>query len=357
MADRQAREFNGEDDDDEGLRLAIAMSLGEEPAKKTPDKQHVVIDLTENEIDLTQDDIETASEASSPGLSGVSAQATKKSKHDVHKTKAVDEKMEPKTNDEKPSAGSASVSEPAPVSSFALLGLDRAKMEEERLARLRKRKAAEEGPSGKSDSKRIKTNDENRPPVPAGKQGVPKSVRQQLPQVEVPLGSRAKRDAMVMPSRPATLSAPTEATPFGARNRTNPLQQSQTTMKNAHSNLPFPKGVVKKTWVKGQRRLGDDIRLQEVLQLDKLKLALISSFQWDQNWMWDMFDIENMKTQIVLVAMGGDEAEVRSDMIAFSAICLYGVVSPGRSSMYLHLLAWKLGVFSFARSPNHLRCF
>ncbi|OIW33323.1 hypothetical protein CONLIGDRAFT_169827 [Coniochaeta ligniaria NRRL 30616] len=317
MADRWAHEFNGEDDEDEALRLAIAMSLGKEPAKKeTPKKQPVMVDLTQNEIDLTQDDIETASEASSPGLPSVQAQAAEKVKPVVQKTEAIGQKNEPSMGGEQSSAGPASVSEPAPVSSLSALGLDRAKMEEERLARIRKRKAAAEGHSGETDSKRIRTNDENRPLATAGTQNLQKSVQQQSRQVGVQFGSQAEKNAKVLPSRLASSSAQMAANPIAVRTPTNSSQQPNTTLKKEHSSLPFPKGVVKKTWVKGQPRLGDDIRLEEVLQKDELELALISSYQWDQDWMFEKFDLR--KTKLVLVAMGGDEAELSQYLLVLS---------------------------------------
>ena len=50
--------------------------------------------------------------------------------------------------------------------------------------------------------------------------------------------------------------------------------------------LHFPTGVVKKTWAKGQPRLGDDIKIEEVLQPAKLRMAVLSSFQWDVPWLF-----------------------------------------------------------------------
>ncbi|KAB5558681.1 tyrosyl-DNA phosphodiesterase-domain-containing protein [Coniochaeta sp. 2T2.1] len=299
MADRWAEEFNGDSDDDEALRMAIAMSLGEEPPAKPKKKKPITVDLTQDDgdgerVDLTrEEDIETASEASSPGLMGVDAVQPAEEKPAGASGENGDRKSEPKKEEEQSST--AATSEPAaPASSLsALLGLDRAKMEEERLARVRKRKAAEEGQSQQADSsKRVKTNDENRRPdvtvtvagAAAGKQPA------------------ARQQAMTsIPARPqqkiATLSSLAEQ-------RQAP---EATRSEQGSSNLPFPKGVVKKTWCRGQPRLGDDITIAEVLRKDECELALISSFQWDQEWMYEQFDLR--KTKLILVSQGGSDEE------------------------------------------------
>ncbi|MCJ1463339.1 hypothetical protein MMC07_001946 [Pseudocyphellaria aurata] len=46
----------------------------------------------------------------------------------------------------------------------------------------------------------------------------------------------------------------------------------------------FLDGVVKKTWAYGHER-EDDIKIEEVLQSTDLKLAVLSSFQWDIEWL------------------------------------------------------------------------
>lgn len=270
MADRWAQEFNGDDDEDQAYQRAIAESLGRDPATQdTPKKRPVMVDLTPEgakrpkkqavTIDLTEDDIETASEASSPAANSQAGDM----KPVAQKTESVAEDKETKRAQPQQSVV------PAPVSSMTQLGLDRAKMEQERLERIRKRKAAEEGPGDGSDSKRMRTDDENRLlPTAAG---------------------------------PSVLS--------GEKKAAASSQQQNFPPKKEHSNLPFPKGVVKKTWVKGQPRLGDDITIQEVLQKDILEMAVISSFQWDQDWLFKVID--QHKTRMILVSQEEDEARVR----------------------------------------------
>ncbi|KAK6952743.1 hypothetical protein Daesc_005037 [Daldinia eschscholtzii] len=71
--------------------------------------------------------------------------------------------------------------------------------------------------------------------------------------------------------------------------------------------LPYPKGTVKKTWAKGFPRK-DDIKIEEVLQKDELELAVISSFQWDEQWMLSKIDYK--KTKIVCIAFASNEAQI-----------------------------------------------
>ena len=45
--------------------------------------------------------------------------------------------------------------------------------------------------------------------------------------------------------------------------------------------LEFPDGAIKKTWVHGYARTGDDIKIEEVIQKANLELAVLSAFQID----------------------------------------------------------------------------
>ncbi|KAL9100983.1 MAG: hypothetical protein Q9163_003705 [Psora crenata] len=65
-------------------------------------------------------------------------------------------------------------------------------------------------------------------------------------------------------------------------------------------------GTVKKTWVSGHDRAGDDIKLEEVLQKDDLKLAVLSSFQWDMPWLLAKLNTE--KTHTILAVQAKDQS-------------------------------------------------
>lgn len=71
---------------------------------------------------------------------------------------------------------------------------------------------------------------------------------------------------------------------------------------------PFHKGVVKKTWAYGYEREADDIKIEEVLQKDRLKLAVLASYQWDDDWLLSKIDIS--QTKLVCIAYAQDETHV-----------------------------------------------
>lgn len=77
---------------------------------------------------------------------------------------------------------------------------------------------------------------------------------------------------------------------------------------SSRPSLQFPDGAVKRTWAYGYPRTADDIKIEEVLQKDRLELAVLSSFQWDDEWILSKIDVR--KTKLLLVAFARDEAQV-----------------------------------------------
>ncbi|KAF5248333.1 hypothetical protein FANTH_5962 [Fusarium anthophilum] len=140
--------------------------------------------------------------------------------------------------------------------SLGLLSLDRKKMEEERLQRLAKRRRSPEDERSVGE-------------VPPAKKMTPSE-----------------------PSRPVTATATAHVLP---------------------SLVPYPKGAIKRTWAKGYPRTSDDIKIEEVFQKDKLELALLSSYQWDDEWL--MSKIDPRKTKLLLLAFADSEAQ-KSEMLS-----------------------------------------
>lgn len=70
--------------------------------------------------------------------------------------------------------------------------------------------------------------------------------------------------------------------------------------------LQFPSGTIKKTWVFCQPR-HNDIKIEEVLQNSTLTTAVLSSFQWDMEW---LFSKLGSKTKTILVMGEKDIAAV-----------------------------------------------
>lgn len=66
----------------------------------------------------------------------------------------------------------------------------------------------------------------------------------------------------------------------------------------------FLDGVVKKTWAFGHDR-DEDIKIEEVLQTTDLKLAVLSSFQWDVEWLLSKL---KRSTQMILVMQAKEDS-------------------------------------------------
>ncbi|PYH66151.1 uncharacterized protein BO88DRAFT_393859 [Aspergillus vadensis CBS 113365] len=135
-------------------------------------------------------------------------------------------------------------------SSMGIFGLDRKQMEQERLARLAKRKAEDTSSIDLRETKHLKI-DSAPKPTPTSSKSIPS---------------------------------------------TSPSVQ-------------YPEGIVKKTWAFGCPRQGDDIKIEEVLQKSDLELAVLSSFMWEMDWVFSKFNIE--KTRFIMVMQAEDDATKR----------------------------------------------
>lgn len=240
MATNWAAEFNGEEDDDEALRRAIALSLGEDAAGDTTSSD--------------RDDSVRPGTQTQESLSSI--------KHDTKDASEFSTQMT--------TPDSSQMSQNA----FSALGMDRKKMEQERLARLQKRKAGE---AGISDS--------------------------QLPTQRLKLSKE--------PSTVSTMTKKPEAQvpkASGGASEQRTLESSKSSSSDLSKGLKFPQGVVRKTWALGQPRQGDDIKIEEVLQKEDLELAVLSSYQWDEDWLTSKLNFR--KTKVILIAFAADEATV-----------------------------------------------
>ncbi|KAM0428220.1 hypothetical protein ACHAPT_007121 [Fusarium lateritium] len=170
--------------------------------------------------------------------------------------------------------------------SFGLLSLDRKKMEQERLQRLAKRRRSPLDEDDDDDDDDV---------------------------VEVP---PPKRKTPVEPSR----SLPGPSSP---------------------SLPPFPGGVVKRTWARGYPRTSEDIKIEEVFQKDRLELAVLSSYQWDDEWLLSKIDLK--RTKLLLVAYAADESqkrEMQSNTPPGIRFCFPAMNGPGAMHSKLQLLKY-----------------
>jgi hypothetical protein len=154
-------------------------------------------------------------------------------------------------------ADKASPKRQTATTTFGSLMLDRKQMEEERLARM-KRKA-----SGLGQSQR----------------------HQQKVKLDGPMAS------------------PEPQVPASASNQPTSTGSSPP----SHAGLKYPDGAIKRTWAFGYPR-NNDIKIEEVLQKSDLELAVLSSYQWDDEWMMSKFDLA--KTKIICIAYAAEEAQV-----------------------------------------------
>lgn len=144
----------------------------------------------------------------------------------------------------------------APPGPIGLLGLDRRKMEEERLARNAKRKASNSSMVEQTGSKYLKIGESSR--SSAGEEPVKSN------------GSQTRSAQQGVPSN--------------------------------SPGVQFPNGVVKKTWAFGCSRKGDDIKLEEVFQQSDLELAVLSSFMWDMEWLFQKLDTRRIRFLLIMQA-------------------------------------------------------
>ncbi|KAF4975620.1 hypothetical protein FZEAL_7611 [Fusarium zealandicum] len=104
---------------------------------------------------------------------------------------------------------------------------------------------------------------------------------------------------------------------------------------------PYPYGTVKRTWARGYPRTSEDIKIEEVFQKDKLELAVLSSYQWDDEWLMSKLDLR--KTKLLLLAYAADEAQktaMRSNVPSGIKFCFPAMNGPGAMHSKLQLLKY-----------------
>lgn len=162
-----------------------------------------------------------------------------------------------------------STSKPEPSQAMPLSGLDRKQMEQERLARLAKRKA-EETPTNQPEAKQARTE-------------------------TLPGGVRGSKSSPRSPRKGKVVSSDGKS-------------KSQSDKPSTTPSVQFPAGVVKKTWNQHCPRNGDDIKIEEVFQASDLELAVLSSFMWEMEWIFSKMDTKS--TRFLLIMQAKEESTV-----------------------------------------------
>lgn len=309
------------DSEDEDLKKAIALSLQEieQPEERTAQ----VIDLCSDDED---DDFNAppTSKQSAPAVpKPTQPAATTLSGSRIVDLMGDEERKDSNTVAEPPAPVQT---EAAPPSTGILAMLNRKQMEEERIARARKKiQEAEAGDSETSqDSRKRKATS---PPADS----VHREGRQVIPKPSYSLSSLVSPKARDTDSNDLSESRSPHRKPAETADRKDSsrmprkekeYQQTSSKEKNAEklpevmsyrtqqsiaSGIQYPDGVIKKTWAYGYPRRGDDIKIEEVLQKATLDFAVLSAFQIDSDWIRSKLED---KTKIVWVLQAKTDAEV-----------------------------------------------
>ncbi|KAK1236843.1 hypothetical protein MKX07_005962 [Trichoderma sp. CBMAI-0711] len=254
---------------------------------------------------------------------------------------------------------------PPPQAPFQFGGLDRRAMERERLERLANRK----GPSAaqKDDEAKAKDAGEDVVEIPPPKRQTTTSVSAGMGKTTSEL-EQQRQERVAKRQRPSTANKDDENSDDDVVEIPPPKRQATASTSAAkgteskptasvpapasassaapQSSLPYPNGTVKRTWARGCARTGDDITIEEVFQKEHLELALLSSFQWDEEWMLSKLDIS--RTKLLLLAFAKDEAQknqMRGNVPANIKFCFPPMQGVGAMHSKLQLLKY----------PNRLR--
>lgn len=121
--------------------------------------------------------------------------------------------------------------------------------------------------------------------------------------------------------------------------------------KGKPGDLLYPQGVVKKTWAFGHERTGNDIKLEEVLESQTLKTAVLSAFQWNMEWLFRKIKIDQTKCIFIMQAkeqsMKEQMLEETKDMRNFLRLCfpsMDGLINCMHSKLMLLFHSNKLRV-------------
>lgn len=105
------------------------------------------------------------------------------------------------------------------------------------------------------------------------------------------------------------------------------------------ANLQHPNGAIKRTWSLYHER-NNDIKIEEVLQKDKLKIAVLSSYLWDLDW---LFTKINQYTTKTILVMGAETEAEKREWTAQAAnqgikVCFPDLPQKGFSKMHSKLM-------------------
>jgi hypothetical protein len=335
-------------DEDDDLKMAIALSLqGSNQLSSPVSKDPVVIDLTSDDDTDTDDLDQPAAVDKLPSGSVKNGTATSNNEIKLEESLAIRPQVQSPdikryksqaaangTQKEQELPQTSDIKEPIATIS-GLGGLDRKKMEEERLARAEKRKAISSQP-GDSEEPPLKKALLGSGLKSSGMSDRPPTDKSNTKVALHPMHMRATSGFLIpsqlMNSEPAMLAdierftpGPEDVRRSEVPNHTNipKAQPSKDQQTGTRSGIQYPHGVVKQTWAYGFPRSGGDIKIEEVFQKADLDLAVLSAFQWDNEWV--LSKVNMARTKLILVAQA-----VRGDDVSLDSFCyaIYYLPSP-----------------------------
>lgn len=198
--------------------------------------------------------------------------------------------------------------EPTRMAAPGILGLDRKAMEAERIARLPRKRERSISPPPISGSRKAPRLEAETVTLPSGAmlRSFSTTVDQDQQTRKSDVANAANKRLKRSPSPTGVKTEPRAELRHGVHTRSGAVK--------------YPTGVVKKTWAYRHDRTGDDIKLEEVLEPQTLKTAVLSAFQWDTNWV-----LAKLKTPLTggstkcIFTMQAKEDKLREDMLEQTA--------------------------------------
>ena len=135
---------------------------------------------------------------------------------------------------------------------------------------------------------------------------------------------RLKRKALTSPtvSPPPSRRSHPEQHEAIASNHSSFTTPTADVQQNSRAGLQYPKGTVRKTWAFGFAR-EQDIKIEEVLQKGDLHTAVLSAFQWDVDWLLRKLDLTKTKMIFVMQAKyEGTKAQYRAETASMANLRL-----------------------------------
>jgi hypothetical protein len=237
-------------------------------------------------------------------------------------------------------ASAASAEPPAPGPTrhayAGILGLDRKKMEEERLARTRKRKSSISPPPLQRMHDVLQQHSHTSVSVQTSVTEASNKRTKTSASAQYHASSSGTENPTTSEQTHEVRGSLKEVNPSTHLRSHAPPSRSVTTLLGP--GIQFPAGIVRKTWAFGYPREGD-IKIEEVLQKGDLELAVLSAFQWDEEWILRKLDLTRTKVICVVQAKGElQKTQIRANapsMIDFCFPSMAGQINCMHSKLQL----------------------